>query len=155
MIIIFVTFEGIDGAGLSTQAALLNDYLIKNGKQCVLTKEPTNNIVGGIIRAGLRGEWKVNNLTIQNLFAADRSHHLETEIEPALKKRKIVRPGTVKAALVLSLSMLSAGMAVQNIFFMVFGSITGVGSFALPISLCIWFSSVMTGSICCKPYSMA
>ena len=90
MIIIFVTFEGIDGAGLSTQAALLNDYLIKNGKQCVLTKEPTNNIVGGIIRAGLRGEWKVNNLTIQNLFAADRSHHLETEIEPALKKRKIV-----------------------------------------------------------------
>ncbi|MFH0836572.1 MAG: dTMP kinase [Candidatus Aenigmatarchaeota archaeon] len=87
---IFITFEGIDGSGLSTQAALLNDFFIKNGKQCVLTKEPTNNIIGGIIRAGLRREWKVNNLTIQNLFAADRSHHLESEIEPALKKRKIV-----------------------------------------------------------------
>lgn len=43
-----------------------------------------------------------------------------------MKKRKIVRPGTVKAALVLSLSMLSAGIVVQNVFFMVFGSITGV-----------------------------
>ncbi|MBI5332351.1 MAG: dTMP kinase [Candidatus Aenigmarchaeota archaeon] len=90
MIVIFVTFEGIDGSGLSTQAALLNDYFIKNGMQCVLTKEPTNNIIGGIIRAGLRDEWKTSNLTIQNLFAADRSHHLATEIEPALKKRQHV-----------------------------------------------------------------
>jgi dTMP kinase len=56
----------------------------------LLTKEPTDGLVGGIIKACLRGEWKTDPLTLQRLFAADRSHHLSSEIEPALKDDKIV-----------------------------------------------------------------
>ena len=86
----FITIEGLDGAGLSTQAGLLRDYLLKKKKKVILTKEMTDGLVGGLIKAALRKEWDTGNLTIQNLFTADRAHHLATEIEPALKKGLIV-----------------------------------------------------------------
>jgi len=86
----FIVFEGIDGAGLSTQAFLLQEYLKKKGFEVVLTKEPTNNLIGGLIRAGLKKEWKTSARALQLLFSADRSHHLEFEILPALEKGKIV-----------------------------------------------------------------
>lgn len=83
-------FEGLDGAGLTTAATLLRNYLLSKGKDVLLTKEPTDGLIGGIIKASLRKEWKTDPLTLQMLFAADRAHHLVTEIEPALKKNKIV-----------------------------------------------------------------
>jgi|SRR3989338_338895 len=83
-------FEGLDGSGLTTQAALLRNYFLSKGKEAVLTKEPTDGLIGGIIKAALRDEWKTNSLALQMLFAADRAHHLTTEIEPALKKNKVV-----------------------------------------------------------------
>jgi dTMP kinase len=43
-------------------------------------------MVGGIIRAILKKEWKVDMKTLQLLFTADRAYHLETEIEPLMKK---------------------------------------------------------------------
>ena len=86
----FIVFEGIDGAGLSTQAFLLQEYLKKKGFEVVLTKEPTNNLIGGLIRASLKKEWKTSARALQLLFSADRSHHLEFEILPALEKGKIV-----------------------------------------------------------------
>lgn len=86
----FVVFEGLDGAGITTQATLLRNYLISKNKDAILTKEPTDGLIGGMIKATLRKEWNTDSLTLQMLFAADRSHHLRSEIEPALKKGKTV-----------------------------------------------------------------
>jgi len=86
----FIVFEGIDGAGLTTQAELLEKYLRNKKYGVVLTKEPTNNLIGGIIRAALKKEWSTSNRTLQLLFSADRAHHLEKEIIPALENGKIV-----------------------------------------------------------------
>src|SRR3989338_771962 len=83
-------FEGLDGEGIKTKATLLRNHFLNKEKDAILTKEPTDGLVGGIIKACLRGEWKTNPLTLQMLFAADRAHHLNTEIEPAMKKNKIV-----------------------------------------------------------------
>jgi dTMP kinase len=85
-----IVFEGLDGAGITTQATLLRNYLISKNKEAVLTKEPTDGLIGGMIKCSLRKEWVTDPLTLQMLFAADRSHHLKTEIEPAMKKGKTV-----------------------------------------------------------------
>ena len=84
-----IAIEGLDGAGLTTQAVLLRNHLMQKYK-VVLTKEPTDGLIGGILRSSLRSEWKTDNQTLQMLFAADRSHHIATEIEPAMKEGKIV-----------------------------------------------------------------
>ena len=84
-----IAIEGLDGAGLTTQAVLLRNHLMQK-YSVVLTKEPTDGLIGGILRSSLRREWKTDNQTLQMLFAVDRSHHLITEIEPALKEGKIV-----------------------------------------------------------------
>ena len=86
----FIVFEGIDGAGLTTQTVLLEKYLKMKKYEVILTKEPTNNLIGGLIRAALRKEWSTSNRTLQLLFSADRAHHLEKEIIPALENGKIV-----------------------------------------------------------------
>jgi dTMP kinase len=85
-----IAFEGLDGSGLTTQATLLRNYFLTRGKDAVLTKEPTDGLIGGLIKACLRKEWKTSPAVLQTLFAADRAHHLENDIEPALKKGKIV-----------------------------------------------------------------
>ena len=88
----FIVFEGLDGSGSTTQASKLREWLNKIGKELVLgrpqahlTKEPTNNIIGGLIRGQLTGDWKTRPECLQLLFAADRSHHLEKEVIPLLK----------------------------------------------------------------------
>jgi|SRR3989344_4462484 len=83
----FYVLEGLDGSGITTQASLLKNYFA--GK-ALLTKEPTDGLIGGLIKSCLRREWKTSPLALQMLFAADRAHHLDTEIEPALKEGKIV-----------------------------------------------------------------
>lgn len=86
----FVSFEGLDGSGCSTQAFFLKRHFVLKKRACLLTKEPTNNLIGGLIRGQLTHEWKSSMECLQLLFAADRAHHLEKEIEPALKKNFIV-----------------------------------------------------------------
>jgi len=88
----FIVFEGLDGSGSTTQASKLRDWLNRAQKELVLgkplahlTKEPTNNIIGGLIRGQLTGDWKTRPECLQLLFAADRSHHLEKEVIPLLK----------------------------------------------------------------------
>src|SRR3990167_2610775 len=83
----FYVLEGLDGSGITTQASLLKNYFA--GK-ALLTKEPTDGLICGLIKSCLRKEWKTSPLTLQMLFAADRAHHLDTEIEPALKMNKNV-----------------------------------------------------------------
>lgn len=82
----FIVFEGLDGSGQSTQAALLVDRLKKDGIKAHPTKEPTNNLIGGLIRGALTNVWRPSNKVMQLLYAADRGHHLEREIGPALAK---------------------------------------------------------------------
>lgn len=86
----FITFEGLDGAGSSTQSKMLFDRMKEEGVEVALTKEPTNNIIGGLIRGVLTHQWKADPRTLQLLFAADRGHHLSMEIEPWLQEKKIV-----------------------------------------------------------------
>ena len=83
-------FEGLDGSGITTQATLLRNHLVIKGKKALLTKEPTDGLIGGLIKSCLRNEWKTDPSTLQMLFAADRSHHLETEIMPAIKRGQTV-----------------------------------------------------------------
>ncbi len=86
----FIVFEGLDGSGITTQSTLLRNYLLSKGKKVVLTKEPTDGLIGGLIKACLRREWKTDPFVLQTLFAADRRHHIHTEIEPSLRNGKIV-----------------------------------------------------------------
>jgi len=87
---LFIVFEGLDGCGSSTQVKLLTDYLEKNKYSTVMTREPTDGLIGGLIRAALRKEWKTDPMALQLLYTSDRAHHLSTEILPALKKQRIV-----------------------------------------------------------------
>ncbi len=72
----FIVFEGIDGSGLSTQSHLLKEYLLMNGKKVLLTKEPTDGLIGMLIRNTLRKRIKFDEMTLALLFAADRTDHL-------------------------------------------------------------------------------
>ncbi len=82
----FIAIEGLDGAGKSTQAALLGDYCAKHGGKVFLTEEPSRFLTGGIIRSRLQNEWSCSPECLQLLFAADRAQHLEKEITPRLKR---------------------------------------------------------------------
>ncbi|MDZ7611837.1 MAG: dTMP kinase [Candidatus Moranbacteria bacterium] len=81
----FIVFEGLDGSGQSTQVDLLNKYLKSKGEKTHLTAEPTNNIIGGLIRGLLTKQWSLSNTGMQLLYCADRAHHLESEVYPALE----------------------------------------------------------------------
>ena len=87
---LFIAFEGLDGSGLSTQSELLRDFLRKNNKDVLLTKEQTDGVIGGLIKSTLKRHFSTSPLSLQFLFTADRAHHLNSEIEPALDEGKIV-----------------------------------------------------------------
>ena len=88
---IYIAFEGIDGAGKTTQAEILKKYFNKKAKTVVLTKEPTQEPpIGSIIHDFLKGKIKLPAVSIQYLFAADREIHLRELIEPSLKKGDVV-----------------------------------------------------------------
>lgn len=87
---LFIAFEGIDGAGSSTQLELLTKTLRKEGFRVLATKEPTNNVIGGLIRGVLTDSVKLPPDSLQLLFSADRAHHLEREIIPVLAKGNMV-----------------------------------------------------------------
>ncbi|MBQ3837944.1 MAG: dTMP kinase [Treponema sp.] len=70
----FVVFEGIDGAGTSTQMRLLAER--DSGKKIVFTAEPTERPTGKFLRQILAGKEKVSPQTAAYLFAADRAEHL-------------------------------------------------------------------------------
>jgi dTMP kinase len=82
----FIVIEGIDGAGSSTQTERVASYFKEIGKKFHITKEPTNSLIGGLIRGQLTSDWKSSPECLQLLFSADRAHHLEKEIIPLLEK---------------------------------------------------------------------
>jgi len=83
---ILIVVEGPDGAGSSTQVELLARWFERRESKVFVTKEPTNSLIGGIIRVILKKEWNVDMKTLQLLFTADRAHHLNNEIIPLLNK---------------------------------------------------------------------
>ena len=87
---LFIDFEGLDGSGASIQASLLSAVLSKEGYRVHLTKEPTNYLIGGLIRGFLTKEWRTTPECQQLLFAADRAQHLEKDIVPKLQSGRIV-----------------------------------------------------------------
>lgn len=88
----FISFEGIDGSGKSTQARLLRDHLVAAGHEVVLTREPGGSPGAEEIRAlVLQGDpdrWSAETELL--LFTAARRDHLERLIRPALADGKIV-----------------------------------------------------------------
>ena len=78
---IFIVFEGIDGAGKSTQAKLLAEALEREGKQVYITAEPTPLPSGKALREVLGGKVKKTPCEIAIMFAEDRvAHNKDSEI---------------------------------------------------------------------------
>ncbi|MDO8186617.1 dTMP kinase [Conexibacter sp. JD483] len=84
----FIVLEGIDGAGTTTQAALLADALRERlGVAVELTREPTDGPLGRLLREALSGRAPLDPVTLALAFAADRADHVHnprTGIEAAL-----------------------------------------------------------------------
>ena len=89
---LFITFEGGEGAGKSTQIALLADYLQKNGTDVVCTREPGGSVgaeeIRNLLVRGSNARW--DRLTELLLFSAARRDHLVKTILPALNAGKTV-----------------------------------------------------------------
>jgi len=85
---VFITFEGIEGAGKSTQAKKLYDYLIEKGKNTILTREPGGTKTGEKIREILLSPTDEFFPPIAEVFLyeADRSFHVHNKIIPHLKR---------------------------------------------------------------------
>lgn len=82
----FVTFEGLDGSGLTTQAGFLTEWIEKKlGARAILTKEPTDGPAGAQIRMALEGRLEIDEESLALLFAADRMDHLNRLIIPRLR----------------------------------------------------------------------
>ena len=89
----FISFEGVDGSGKSTQINLLKIEIERNGFECVLLEEPGTTLVGLEIRKILKDYEKVGELssiTELFLFAASRSELVDKEIKPLLARREKV-----------------------------------------------------------------
>ena len=89
---VFITFEGIEGAGKSTQAKKLYDYLIEKGKNVILTREPGGTKTGEKIRDILLSPTDELFPPIAEVFLyeADRSFHIHNKIIPYLKRKYTV-----------------------------------------------------------------
>jgi dTMP kinase len=86
----FISVEGLDGCGKSTQVRLLARWLRRMGHEVVVTEEPTDGLIGRIIRMVVAGGFKVPVAAEALLFAADRLHHVERVIAPAVSSGKVV-----------------------------------------------------------------
>lgn len=88
---LFITFEGIDGCGKTTQLENVKKLLEENGIECVTTREPGALKLGSQIREILL---HYDGVVADNceifLFLADRSQHVETFIKPMLEEGKVV-----------------------------------------------------------------
>lgn len=88
---LFLTFEGIDGCGKSTQIRLLKEYLINNGLEVVLTREPGSVGLGTKIRKLLLDyDGDVSSVCESFLFLADRAQNVDCIIKPAIAEGKVV-----------------------------------------------------------------
>jgi len=87
---VFISFEGGDGAGKSTQSRLLGAWVESQDREVVLTREPGGTALGQVLRdAVLHGD-HVDPRTEALLYAADRAHHVHSLVRPALDRGAVV-----------------------------------------------------------------
>ena len=87
----FITFEGIDGCGKSTQLRMLASELRLRGREVVATREPGGTPLGTRVRQlVLDAEEQVDPLAELLLYAADRAQHVRTLVRPALDSGRVV-----------------------------------------------------------------
>ena len=87
----FITFEGIDGCGKSTQLRMLASELRLRGREVIATREPGGTPLGSRIRQLLLdSEEQVDPLAELLLYAADRAQHVRTHVRPALDAGQVV-----------------------------------------------------------------
>ena len=88
---LFITFEGSDGCGKTTQIELLDEYLRKNGYSTLITREPGAKGLGEKVREILLNyDGEVSPRCESFLFLADRAQHADCIIKPAIKNGVIV-----------------------------------------------------------------
>ncbi len=87
---ILIAFEGIDGAGKSTQIRMLAEHLRALGHTVCVTAEPTKGQFGQKIREAANSHHRLSPEAERELFVLDRREHLETCIFPAIARGEIV-----------------------------------------------------------------
>jgi len=88
----FITFEGVEGCGKSTQIKLIEDALRLEGRDVLTTEEPGGSDIGKELRRLLlnRSQIKISSEAELLLFMADRAQHVREMILPALDENRIV-----------------------------------------------------------------
>ncbi len=89
---IFISLEGIEGTGKTTQARLLSERLVEKGYEVMLTQEPGGTVIGNRIREILLhvDHREMSYMTELLLYNAARAQHLSEKILPALNQGKVV-----------------------------------------------------------------
>lgn len=88
---LFITFEGADGCGKTTQMDLLAEYLKNNGKEVLLTREPGGKGLGEKVREILLNyDGDVSDRCESFLFLADRAQNIDIIVNPAVEEGEIV-----------------------------------------------------------------
>ncbi len=88
---LFVTLEGGDGSGKTTQAELLEQWLARAGRTVVRTREPGGTDLGVEVREiVLHSRGHIAPRAEALLYAADRAHHIATRVRPALERGDVV-----------------------------------------------------------------
>lgn len=88
----FISFEGVDGSGKSTQISKLKEYLEESGYDVILSREPGGTRIGEQIRSVILdpANREMTAVTEALLYAASRAQHVHDVIAPAVKEGKIV-----------------------------------------------------------------
>ncbi len=87
---IFISFEGGDGAGKSTQVRMLAEWFAGHGREVVTTFEPGDTALGAQLRELVQHGEDLDPRTEALLYAADRAHHVTTVVRPALERGAVV-----------------------------------------------------------------
>lgn len=89
---LFISIEGLDGAGKSTQMAFIKNFFEKRGLEVLLTREPGGTIIGEKIRSIIldKAYQEMADTTEALLYAASRAQHVQEVILPALQEGKVV-----------------------------------------------------------------
>ena len=113
---LFIAFEGGDGAGKSTQVALLREALERSGRTVTVTRQPGGTPLGQQIRDLVLHGDHVAPRAEALLFAADKAHHVETLVRPALQRGEVVISDryTDSSVAITSTSACEPSMAVRH-----------------------------------------
>jgi dTMP kinase len=104
----FVVLEGLDGSGTTTQLKMLAERLAREGRPHAATWEPTDGVIGKMLRSILHQETRVHPRTVALLYAADRSEHVH---DPQVG----IEARTRRGELVISDRYLFSSLAYQSI----------------------------------------